>query len=140
MAIEQGSDLRIYDNDVPIGYATTCTFSGSTSMTEVIHKDSVGNFSDKSPSTQSWTMTTEAFVSQDATINGSSRRNAVYLRTAWKNRTKLYLQWSTGSSGDGTMYGYAYISQYDENAAANEDATLSVTFEGTGAISIGTET
>lgn len=140
MAIIQGSDLRIYDNGVPVGYATTCTFSGSTAMTEVIHKDSVGNFADKSPSTQSWTMTTEAFASYDSTINASTRRSASFLRSAWRNRTKMYLQWTDETSGNATMNGYAYISQYDENAAANEDATISVTFEGTGAISIGSET
>ena len=85
-------------------------------------------------------MTTEAFVSYDGTINGNTRRSAAYLRTAWLNRTKLYLQWSDDTSGNPTMEGYAYISKYDETAAANEVATLSVTFEGTGAPAISSET
>lgn len=140
MARISGTNLRIYDGTTPIGYATSCTLDISTSMTEVLHKDSVGNFADKDPSTQSWTMSTEGFISEDTTINGNSVKSVTYLRNAVINRTRLYLQWSTATSGDQTLNGYAYITSHSESATVNETATYSVTFEGDGAISTGTET
>ena len=140
MAIVNGTDLRIWIDGTAIGYATSCTFDGSTAMTEVIHKDSVGNFADKSPSTQSWTMSTEGFTSYDVTINGNTRKGIDYLRSAWLNRTRLYVQWTSSETGKGTLNGYAYITSHSESGAANEEATYSTSFEGDGAISIGTET
>lgn len=141
MARISGTNLRIYtDGGVPLGYATSCTFDGSTSMTEVIHKDSVGNFADKDPSTQSWTMSTEGFISEDDTINGESKRDISWIRSAWINRTRLYLQWTTGTSGEQTMNGYGYITSLSESAPVNETATYSVTIEGDGAVSLGSET
>lgn len=135
-----GTNLRVYNQSTPYGYATSCTFDGSTATTEVIHKDSTGNFAERDPSTQSWTMSTEGFVSEDTTVNGNTVLGVTSLRSAWINRTKLYLQWTTGTSGDQTMNGYAYITSYSENAPVNETATYSVTFEGDGAVSTGTET
>lgn len=140
MARVSGTNLRIYDGTTPIGYATNCSLSITMATTEVLHKDSTGNFADNDASTQSWTMTTDGFISEDDTINGNAVKDVSYLRSAIINRTRLYLQWSDNTSGSQTMEGFAYCTQLDENAPVNETATYTASFTGDGAISLGTET
>lgn len=142
MATVSGSDLRIWtDGDgVAIGYATSCTLDIQMAVTEVLHKDSQGNWTDNDPSTQSWSMSTDGFISEDDSINGENRRDILWLRTQIRNRTKLYLQWSTDAAGSATMEGYAYLTSLSETGAVGETATYSATFTGTGALLNGTET
>lgn len=140
MARKSGTDLRIYNDGTPIGYATSCTLDLSIAMTSVIHKDSTGNFEDKDPSTQTWTMSTEGFISEDVTISGATVKSIAQMRTAAINRTRLYLQWTDQVSGNVTLNGYAYIGSISESAPVNETATYSISFEGDGALSIGSET
>lgn len=142
MARNSGTDLRIYNSATgkPYGYATSCTFDGTTATTEVIHKDSTGNFSERDPSTQSWSLSTEGFHSYDTTVNGTAVESVSDIRSAWINRTRLFLQWTTAASGSETLEGYAYITSFSETAPVNETATYSITFEGDGAIALGAET
>lgn len=129
-----GSNLRVYLGGDPIGYATTCSFSGNTEMTSVIHKDSSGNFEEVDPSTQSWGMSTSAFISEDAAISSVDVVARTALFTAWRNRTQVVLTWQDGTTGSQLLTGNAYIESIEENAEVNQTGTLTVNFKGDGDI------
>lgn len=59
------------------------------------------------------------------------------LRTAALARTQVTLRWMTNVSGDNYVQGTAYITSLEENSPGAEDnASFSVSFEGTGAPTI----
>lgn len=132
-----GTDLRVYMNGKPIGYATSCTFSGATEMTSVIHKDSSGNTEEVDPSTVSWSVSTTGFVSEDEVVNSATVTDRVDMMTAWRTRAAVTLYWRTATTGDRYFTGSAYIDSYEETAEVNQTATYTINFKGNGAITEG---
>lgn len=133
--------MRIWtDGGQAIGYATECSVEITMEVTQVLHKDTTGNWTNNDPSTQSWSMTTSGFVSDDDTINGNSRRDIAWLQSQITNRTLLFLQWSDGVSGSSTLEGYAYLTSLSQSGTVGETATYNASFTGDGALVAGTET
>lgn len=132
-----GTNLRVYMNGKPIGYATSCTFSGSTEMTSVIHKDSSGSTEEVDPSTVSWSMSTSGFISEDEVVNSTTVTDRTDLMAAWRGRSAVTLYWRSGTTGDRYFTGSAYIDSYEESAEVNQTATYTVNFKGNGAITEG---
>lgn len=109
-----------------IGHMTDASFSFSHEPRDITTKDSAG-YRALLEGLRSWTMSSSNLTAFDATYGIDS------LRTAALARTQLTLRWGTQVSGDDYIQGTAYISSLEESSPGAEDnATFSVTFEGTG--------
>jgi hypothetical protein len=69
MGVIKGTNFRIYDATVPLGYATSCSLSMSAETTETISKDSVASWAESEVDTKSATLSFEGFASEDVSIN-----------------------------------------------------------------------
>jgi hypothetical protein len=69
MGVIKGTNFRIYDATVPLGYATSCSLSMSAETTETISKDSVASWAESEVDTKSATLSFEGFASEDVEIN-----------------------------------------------------------------------
>jgi hypothetical protein len=68
MGVIKGTNFRIYDATVPLGYATSCSLSMSAETTETISKDSVASWSESEVDTKSATLSFEGFASEDVEL------------------------------------------------------------------------
>jgi hypothetical protein len=81
MGVIKGTNFRIYDATVPLGYATSCSLSMSAETTETISKDSVASWAESEVDTKSATLSFEGFASEDVEINAvdcKEHRRLVY--------------------------------------------------------------
>jgi len=129
MSIVNGHDLRVYVGGSAVAKATECSFSLSTNMREIAHKDtagSAGGFREVSAGQKSGTMTTSALYSEGESFES--------LFSAWDAGTAVVVKFSDEVSGNKHMTANALISSLDMNAPDNENVSYSVTFELSGAI------
>lgn len=133
-----GSDLMLFKNNKALAAATNCKLTISANMLETSSKDS-GCWTEKQGGKLNWTASSDnLFVISEVDD----------LFDALINRTQVSLQFSTVSnkadcsevpstgwtaSSDGYT-GTAIISSIDINAQDGENATYTVSFEGTGAL------
>ena len=128
--IINGTDLGVYIGGSPtlIGLATTCTLSMNTDMRDTSNKGSAG-FKAVLPGQKNWTVTTEGLY------NPSTTNSYITLQAAWFANTALSLRWYN-SNQDYYWSGTAYISALSQNAPNEGNVTWSVTFQGSGALSV----
>lgn len=128
--ILNGRDLGVYIESSPqlIGLATTCTLSLATDMRDVSNKSSVG-YKAVLPGQKSWTVSTEGLY------NPSTGYSYIALYNAWTAGTELTLTLKN-STQDYYWSGKAYITSLSQNAPNEGNVTWSVSFQGTGALTM----
>lgn len=133
--IINGTLLRIYKGGTAIGGATSCTFSLSMEVREVLTKDSPGSgWVENYPGRKSGTLSTDALMSYD-TANVSFPD----LFTDFDNRTPLVLRFTTNVSGDTYWEGTGYLTSLEANTPVEDNSSFTAEFTVSGAISTGTE-
>lgn len=113
-----------------IAHMNDASFSFSHEPRDITTKDSAG-YRELLEGLRSWSMSSSNLTAFDATYGVDD------LRTAALARTQVTLRWMTNVSGDNYVQGTAYITSLEENSPGAEDnASFSVSFEGTGAPTI----
>lgn len=140
--IVKGSALMAFIGGAPVGFATSHSLSLSTNTTEVNTKDH-GDYPSVIVQNITWEVTAENLYSDAG--------EATYM-TALVNKTPITIQFAKvnyatdekgviGPNGhaewtstDVIAEGQAIVTSYSINAAAGDNATMSVTFTGMGAL------
>ena len=113
-----------------IGHMNDASFSFSHEPRDITTKDSAG-YRELLEGLRSWSMSSSNLMAFDATYGVDE------LRTAATARTQVTLRWWTSVSGDNYVQVTAYITSLEESSPGAEDnVTFSVTFEGTGSLTI----
>jgi hypothetical protein len=121
--------------------ATSCTFHVSTQLEDASTKDSVGDFQEQEVTSLSWDASTESLVTlEDNGANGELPQDILSLMI---NKTKVHLVFDVTAGANNRVAqngaikksGWAYITDYSVQAANRANSTLSVQFQGTGALS-----
>ena len=154
MAITKGKKLMIWVKDssgdyTSIGYCTNHTLSTSASTISVSHKDLAdsgsGKWDDQDLDTLSWTITSENFYAE--TAEGKTFKD---LFTYYSAGTVLDIKFGTAATSttgvpsggwvaptSGTVLsGKAIITSLDLNAPVDDNASVSITFQGKGALTV----
>jgi len=117
-----------------IAKMTDASFSLSHEPRDITTKDSAG-YRELLEGLRSWSMSSSNLFAFDATYGVEE------LRAALVARTRLTLRWGNQNSADQYVQGVAYISSLEENSPGAEDnVSFSVSFEGTGSLTIATLT
>lgn len=139
--IQYGGDLMVFVTDQPIAFSTASKLSVSVNMRELTSKDS-SNWSEKKTGRYTWNASTDALYNMSTTGTTQSVNDlyasftggtAVVIKFASKTGTSP--SWTVNSSVK-YFTGTAYITSFDFNASDNESASYSVTFEGTGELTL----
>ena len=113
-----------------IAHMTDASFSLSHEPRDITTKDSAG-YRALLEGLRSWSMSSSNLMAFDAGYGVKA------LRAALTGRTVVTLRWMTGVAADEYAQGTAYVTSIEENSPGAEDnASFSVTFEGTGAITL----
>lgn len=142
--IIKGSTLMVFIGDKPVGFATSHNLSVNLATTEVSCKDS-GDFNSVTPQNITWEVTAENLYSDAgeatymAAITGKTLVTLSFAKAG--NYASSNEQGVLGPQGHqdwtvGTVIasGQAYITSFQINAPSGENATMSVTFTGVGAL------
>ena len=155
MGITKGKKLMIWVKDssgdyTSIGYCTNHTLSTSASTISVSHKDladagSSGKWDDQDLDTLSWTITSENFYAETAEGKTFKDLFAYYsagtvldikFGTAVTSTTGVPSGgWAAPTSGT-VLSGKAIITSLDLNAPVDDNASVSITFQGKGALTV----
>lgn len=155
MGITKGKKLMIWVKDASgdytsIGFCTNHTLSTSASTINVSHKDladagSSGKWDDADLDTLSWTITSENFYAETAEGKTFKELFAYYsagtvldikFGTAVTSTTGVPTGgWVAPASGT-VLSGKAIITSLDLNAPVDDNASVSITFQGKGALTI----
>ena len=154
MAITKGKKLMIWVKDssgdyTSIGYCTNHTLSTSASTISVSHKDLAdsgsGKWDDQDLDTLSWTITSENFYAETAEGKTFKELFAYYsagtvldikFGTAVTSTTGVPSGgWVAPASGT-VLSGKAIITSLDLNAPVDDNASVSITFTGKGALTV----
>lgn len=133
-----------------IGFSTNHTLSTSASTISVSHKDladaGAGKWDDQEIDTLSWTITSESFYANQAEgITFADLWNYYAAGTVLDLKFGVAADntsgvptggWAVPSSGT-VLSGKAIISSVDLNAPVDDNATVSIQFQGKGALTIG---
>ena len=155
MGITKGKKLMIWVKDssgdyTSIGYCTNHTLSTSASTINVSHKDladagASGKWDDQDLDTLSWTITSENFYAE--TAEGKTFKD---LFAYYSAGTVLDIKFGTAATSttgvpsggwvapaSGTVLsGKAIITSLDLNAPVDDNASVSITFTGKGALTV----
>lgn len=129
--IINGTDLGVYTGSgspVLIGLATNCSITLNRDMRDVSNKDSAG-WKALLTGQKNWQVSTEGLY------NPSSTNGMIAMYNAWYAGTLLTLTMKN-STQDWYWSGTAYITSLQINAPNEGNVTYSVTFQGTGAITM----
>lgn len=131
-AIINGTDLGVYlgtGTPTLIAIATSCSISFNTDLRDVSNKGSAG-FKAVNTGQKSWTMNT------DGLYNPSTASSFIALYQAWAAGTLLTLTWKQNNSTDYSWSGTGLITSLTQNAPLEGNVTWSVTFQGSGTITM----
>ena len=123
MGVYSGTDL--------IAGSTSSSFSGSNATIDATSKENDGA-KQILLGQQDWSINHDGHLEFDAAYG------YVDLIAAWKAKTTLTLKFSTEVSGDTFLTGDALITSLDISAEVNGVTSYSVSFEGTGPVTVGT--
>lgn len=134
--VVNGTALRAYSGGNVVAYATSCTLDLTRETRETIHKDNPGGgWAEAEVAGKSGTLTVEALFNEDGANNSPD-----VLFAALDNGTLLTMLVSTEVAGDTRYTFQAYCTGWSLNAAVEENATFSATFNITGAVTKATIT
>jgi len=129
MDIINGHNLRVYIGGVAVAKATECSYSLSTDMREIAHKDTAGasgGFKEVRPGQKSGEMSTNALYAEGESFET--------LFAAWDAGTELTVKFSDEVTGHFATSSAAYITGLEKTAADNENVSYSASFVLSGAI------
>ena len=137
-----GSDLMLFINDNSIAFATSCKLSINRETVDTTNKDEVGGkWVAKTAKKMSWSMTSENLYANDGSGNTFDDLFAAMISNTAITAVWGYVENSTESAPSANGYtkptsciysGNVFITSLEANAPAGDNATYSVTFEGTG--------
>lgn len=147
--IIKGSTLMVFIEGNPVGFATQHNLSVNLATTEVSCKDS-GDFNSVTPQNITWEVTAENLYSDAgeatymAAITGKTKVSLKFAKAgnyAASNETGVlgpdgHEEWTVGTV---IAQGEAYLTSFQINAPSGENATMSVTFTGLGALTVPSE-
>ena len=142
--IVKGSSLMVFIGTTPIGFATSHSLSLTTNTTEVSTKDH-GDYPSVIVQTIGWEVTAENLYSdagESTYMNAMLAKQPVTIKFAKAGNysttdekgvigTNGHSEWTVGTV---IAEGEALITSYSINAPAGDNATMSVTFTGTGSL------
>lgn len=124
-----------------IAMATSCQFHISAQMEDSSTKDSVGDFQEQEVTGLSWDAQTDSLVtSEDNGTNGELPQDILSLII---NKTKVTLTFDQTAGANNRVgqnsvikkTGEAYVSDVQITAQNRQNSTMTVQFQGTGALS-----
>ena len=141
MATIKGQNLRVMVGGKCIAMATSCTFHVAAQMEDSSTKDDTGNWQSQEVTGLSWDASTDSLVT--LTDNGSNGELPQDLFTAQIAMTPVTLTFDTtagtnnrvAQNGALKKSGQAYISDISITAANRANSTMTVQFQGNGALS-----
>lgn len=141
MATTKGQNLRIYIGEVCVAAATTASVHVNQELEDSSTKDSTADWTEQEVTGLSWDASCEALVSGETENIGS-------IITKLINKTKVAVTFTTTSGANNRVAvrgatkwsGNAYVSDFNITAANKQNATISLTLTGTGALTKGTNT
>jgi len=119
--------IGIYVGTSKIAMATSGSLSINQALRTSINKDD-GGWEKSFGGARSWNMSGDSEFAFDSTYGPSQLADAIIAGT------KLTLKFSTEVVGDIKFSGEAYIETFEISGGAEENATYSYSFKGTGAI------
>ena len=140
MGVVNGTNLRIYDDTVPLGYATSCTLDMSAETRETVSKDNVASWGESEVGQLSATLSFEGFFSEDTTIGATTVKSVEDLFTKFAAKTAISWRFTTDVSTEVVYSGSGYITAFNLSAPVEENATYSGTITVTGAVTQGSIT
>ena len=141
MATIKGQNLRIMVGGKCIAKATSCTFHVAAQMADSSTKDDTGNWQSQEVVGLSWDASTDSLMT--LTDEGSNGELPQDIFTVATTMTPVTLTFDTTSGANNRVArnsalkksGQAYVSDISITAANRADGTLTVQFQGTGALS-----
>ena len=124
-----------------IAMATSCQFHISAQMEDSSTKDSTGDFQEQEVTGLSWDAQTDSLVTlEDNGTNGETPQDILSLII---NKTKVTLTFDQTAGANNRVgqnsvikkTGYAYVSDVQITAQNRQNSTMTVQFQGTGALS-----
>ena len=124
-----------------IAMATSCTFHISAQMEDASTKDSTGDFQEQEVTGLSWDAQTDSLVTlEDNGTNGELPQDILSLII---NKTKVTLTFDQTAGANNRVgqnsvikkTGEAYVSDVQITAQNRQNSTMTVQFQGTGALS-----
>ena len=141
MGTIKGQNLRVMVGGKCIAMATSCQFHISAQMEDASTKDSVGDFQEQEVTGLSWDAQTDSLVTlEDNGTNGELPQDILSLMI---NKTKVTLTFDQTAGANNRVgqdsaikkTGYAYVSDVQITAQNRQNSTITVQFQGTGALS-----
>jgi len=124
--------LAVYVDGTKVACSTNATLTVSQATREVTCKDTSG-WRGSLTGLKSWNISTEGLFRYDVSEGGEDLLNHLL------DGDLVVLKFSTEETGETYVTGSAFASEVSWNAPnAGENATWSVTFDGTGALTTGT--
>ena len=141
MATIKGQNLRVMVGGKCIAMATSCTFHVAAQMEDSSTKDDTGNWQSQEVVGLSWDASTDSLVT--LTDNGSNGELPQDIFTAMIAMTPVTLTFDTTNGTNNRVAqnsalkksGQAYISDISITAANRANSTMTVQFQGNGALS-----
>lgn len=141
MGIIKGQNLRVMVGGKCIAMATSCQFHVSAQLEDSSTKDSTGDWQEQEVVGLSWDANTESLVTLED--NGSNGELPNDILSLILNKTLVTLTFDqTAGTNNRTAQnsaikrtGSAYVSDVQITAANRQNSTLTVQFQGTGALS-----
>lgn len=141
MATIKGQNLRVMVGGKCIAMATSCTFHVAAQMEDSSTKDDTGNWQSQEVTGLSWDASTDSLVT--LTDNGSNGELPQDIFSAMIAMTPVTLTFDTtngtnnrvAQNGALKKSGQAYISDISITAANRANSTMTVQFQGNGALS-----
>lgn len=140
MATIKGQNLRVMVGGKCIAMATSCTFHVAAQLESSSTKDSVGDFEEQEVVGLSWDAQTDSLVT--LTDNGTNGELPQDLLGLIINKTLVTLTFDTTSGTNNRTAqnsaikksGSAYVVDVNITAQNRQNSTISVRFQGTGAL------
>lgn len=132
MAIVNATDLVILNNTVQVDDLTNCSLSVNMETRDATTKSS-GGYRDLLEGVRSWSGSGECLVDKAATEGYEELYDDLIARTT------VTVKFTTGATGDTFWSGSAYLTSWELSGGVEDNVTLSYSFEGTGALTKGTE-
>lgn len=124
-------DLYILINGTKFDHLTSVTFTVNQETIDITSMDSSG-WKDIAVGDKNWTADIEAHYAMDATEGGDESYDDLAAGTS------VTILISSEVSGDTTYTGSAKVTNWSINPSKGSSTTVSISFEGTGAITKGT--
>jgi predicted secreted protein len=132
MAIINSTALKFYVNGVAVACATDASVTVNHSVREVLCKDTQA-WREVVEGMRSWSASGSGLLAMDQTQGGFEIANLL------ADRDLVLVKISTEASGDKYLQGSGYFTEATINSpGAEENATYSFSFEGTGVLATGT--